>query len=390
MPKISHVIHHIHAEFEKPMIMLARILAKVQPNKVVFLTNTLTYTCNPKYISEALVKKFPNVDVVWLTGNDRISQNDYPKNVKTIPLHSFKGFYTAYSAKIWVDNGIAFSAMFDRKPDQIHIQTMHGSLGIKRLDRAITSRQKHYWGRKEIYRESKFTDYVITNSKFEEDVFKTVFWKNVPMYRLGHARTDVLFSQDLVKIKKLRQSLQMRYAIPENHKLVLYAPTHRAGFFPDIDTQGVIDALEKRFGGTFSFLIRFHIRSEDLNIKSDADLRLYNVSDYPDIQELMLVCDVGITDYSSWIFDYVNTKKPGFIYAPDLEQYNNKTGFYYSLEEAPFPIATTNTSLCEQIVSFDNKDYCQKVDSFLQEKEAVDDGYSADRVAEMIASLLKL
>ena len=137
-------------------------------------------------------------------------------------------------------------------------------------------------------------------------------------------------------------------------------------------------------------LIRFHIRSEDLNIKSDADLRLYNVSDYPDIQELMLVCDVGITDYSSWIFDYVNTKKPGFIYAPDLEQYNNKTGFYYSLEEAPFPIATTNTSLCEQIVSFDNKDYCQKVDSFLQEKEAVDDGYSADRVAEMIASLLKL
>ena len=43
----------------------------------------------------------------------------------------------------------------------------------------------------------------------------------------------------------------------------------------------------------------------------------------------MLIADVGITDYSSWICDYLLTKKTGFIFATDMQNYNTERGFYY-------------------------------------------------------------
>ena len=388
MAKLKHLMKHLARELETPLIMGAGMTAGTKPDKVAFLTNTLTYTCNPKYISEKLAEMDPDLDIVWLTEKEGSSLSAYPANVRTAPLHSFKGYQEAASAKVWVDNGVAFSSMFRRRPDQIHIQTMHGSLGIKRLDGAVNSRKKHFWGRREILRESTLTDYVITNSAFEEDVFRTVFWKDVPMLRLGHARTDILFKENSREAAEIRRKLAERYGIPEDHKLVLYAPTHRGGFQVDIDFEKVLAALEERFGGTFSFLIRFHIRSEDLKQQSSAVSRIYNVTDYPDIQELMLAADAGITDYSSWIFDYVVTKKPGFIYAPDLEKYNNVTGLYYPLEETPFPIAMDNRELAEKIVSFDTDTYLRRTDEFLAGKEAVDDGHSAERAAQLILKLM--
>ena len=388
MAKLKHLMKHLARELETPLIIGAGMTAGTKPDKVAFLTNTLTYTCNPKYISEKLAEMDPDLDIVWLTEKEGSSLSAYPANVRTAPLHSFKGYQEAASAKVWVDNGVAFSSMFRRRPDQIHIQTMHGSLGIKRLDGAVNSRKKHFWGRREILRESTLTDYVITNSAFEEDVFRTVFWKDVPMLRLGHARTDILFKENSREAAEIRRKLAERYGIPEDHKLVLYAPTHRGGFQVDIDFEKVLAALEERFGGTFSFLIRFHIRSEDLKQQSSAVSRIYNVTDYPDIQELMLAADAGITDYSSWIFDYVVTKKPGFIYAPDLEKYNNVTGLYYPLEETPFPIAMDNRELAEKIVSFDTDTYLRRTDEFLAGKEAVDDGHSAERAAQLILKLM--
>lgn len=388
MAKLKHLMKHLARELETPLIMGAGMTAGTKPDKVAFLTNTLTYTCNPKYISEKLAEMDHGLDIVWLTEKEGSSLSAYPANVRTVPLHSFKGYQEAASAKVWVDNGVAFSSMFKRRPDQIHIQTMHGSLGIKRLDGAVNSRKKHFWGRREILRESTLTDYVITNSAFEEDVFRTVFWKDVPMLRLGHARTDILFKENSRESAEIRRKLAERYGIPEDHNLVLYAPTHRGGFRVDIDFEKVLAALEERFGGTFSFLIRFHIRSEDLKQQSSAVSRIYNVTDYPDIQELMLAADAGITDYSSWIFDYVVTKKPGFIYAPDLEKYNNVTGLYYPLEETPFPIAMNNRELAEKILSFDTDTYLRRTDEFLAGKEAVDDGHSAERAAQLILKLM--
>ena len=102
----------------------------------------------------------------------------------------------------------------------------------------------------------------------------------------------------------------------------------------------------------------------------------------------MVAIDFAITDYSSWIYDYVEMKKPGMIYAPDLEQYQNSTGFYYPITTVPFPLATNNSEAAQCIKGFDNEKFISDVDAFLKDKGCVDDGKASERAAEMILGLL--
>lgn len=392
--RIERFFNKLLLYFSAPRIMKH---TKIQPNKIAIMTNTFTYTCNPKYIYEELIRQKRDYKIVWIVNRKNLKKFDYPDNIRLVNMNSIKGLKEIYSARLWIDNGIAFSNRFDKKDGQIHIQTMHGSLGIKRLDNAVTCRnERGKDGQRVVYRESNETDYVITNSQFEEDVFHTVFWKNTPMKRLGHARTDVLFSKDAYQLQEIREDLLSRYGIPVEKKLVLYAPTHRRGLTVEdlsIDYSDMAKELQKKFGGEFVVMIRMHKRTKDIMLDTDfanerGEQILYDVTDYPDIQELMLVTSVGITDYSSWIYDYVLTRKPGFIFATDLERYNNNTGLYYPLEETPFPVCKSHADLVEQIRHFDNELYLSKIEAFLNDKEAVDDGHSAERIVEFIASIM--
>ena len=102
----------------------------------------------------------------------------------------------------------------------------------------------------------------------------------------------------------------------------------------------------------------------------------------------MVVADAFITDYSSCIYDYVLTRRPGFIYATDISQYNNERGFYYPLEQTPFPISTNNKELLKNIENFDENLYLKKIDQFLLEKGCIDDGHASERIAEKIAQIM--
>ncbi len=373
---------------------LARYMIPIQSNRIVFMTNTFNYTCNPKYICEQMLEENVDCDIVWVTNNITEKKQYFPPDVKLVSIKSLKCFYYVYSAKIWINNGVAFSDYYDKKKGQFLIQTMHGSLGIKRLDNAVLSRNSRgFFGKRVVKRESENTDLVITNSLFEEEVFKSVFWKNTPMKRLGHARTDILLTTDELKKKYIRQRLCERFHIPADKKFVLYGPTHRTGLTVEdlaIDFPALVDALHKRFGEEYIVLLRLHNRNAG-KIMLCADNQLtFDVTDYQDMQELMLVSDIAITDYSSWIYDYVVTYKRGFIYATDLERYNNKTGLYYTLEETPFPVCHNNEELIANVRSFDDNLYQQRVKEFLDEKQAVDDGHSAERIVAEIKQVLAL
>lgn len=83
---------------------------------------------------------------------------------------------------------------------------------------------------------------------------------------------------------------------------------------------------------------------------------------YEDMQELLLCTDVGLTDYSSWIFDFVLSGKPGFIIELNLEDYENARGFYYPIDTTPFPIATSSEELADNIRKFDAEKYAKDKD----------------------------
>ena len=102
------------------------------------------------------------------------------------------------------------------------------------------------------------------------------------------------------------------------------------------------------------------------------------------MQELLAVADAGITDYSSWAYDYVLTRRPLFIYATDLDQYDQGRGFYYPLTETPFSISQNTDELSENILAFDDGAYQARIDDFLAKKECVDDGHASERIVGLI------
>ena len=115
-----------------------------------------------------------------------------------------------------------------------------------------------------------------------------------------------------------------------------------------------------------------------------------NAGEYADIQELLTCVDVGITDYSSWICDYMLTKKPGFLYATDMVQYEEKDReFFYPLSTMPFPLALDNDQLINNILNFDQETFVKKCNDFLEEKGCIDDGHAAERIANVFEQIMR-
>ncbi|MCM1251500.1 MAG: CDP-glycerol glycerophosphotransferase family protein [Clostridium sp.] len=133
--------------------------------------------------------------------------------------------------------------------------------------------------------------------------------------------------------------------------------------------------------------MRFHFHNKNnrnaknLFVNKDS---VIDVSEYADMQELMAASDIGITDYSSWIFDFMLTRRPAFIYAEDINKYIHSRGFYYSIQETPFLIADSNEALNHNIINFDEKTYLRKVDLFLKERGCYETGNASERLTEFI------
>lgn len=391
----------------------------VVKNQIMFFPYSHKVSCNPKYISDELIREGAlngyNFDIYWshnkaqfasmdaddiyskLTTDGVIDRHDerykkieafIEKHVHFVRPNSYEYFQAAGSSRILLTNSILGDKFysFPVKDNQIVAETWHGSLGIKRFDLA------HYNTNMSWPVAAKWTGSVTThcfsNSTFEESVFHETFWPGTPKLRLGHARNDIFFDNYQGMQKYLRDAFIKANNLEGDEHFVIYAPTFRDDHdfrVYDLDPDMVLDAFTKRFGGKWKLLLRFH----DNDLKTGSWKRnkikgedVINVTRYPDIQELLAFCDAAITDYSSWIYDFMLTKKPGFLFAMDKEKYNDERGFYFRLEDTPFPVSTNSEELAQTILSFDEDGtYKQKVDAFLAGKGCMDDGHASERIA---------
>lgn len=358
----------------------------IQNNKIFVMTFDRKYTCNPKYIIEELLKRHPDADVVWVVDPKmQIQPDDYPHNVRLVTYATAEMFEEMATAKVWLDNAInCVWHDMPKKKEQIYLNTWHGSLGIKKL--SGNSR----WLRRAA-RCKKVTDYCITNSTFEENVFRTTFWPATDFLKFGHARNDILLDEE--KIKAAREKVLRHYKLNPETRICLYAPTFRDDKNTqvyDLSYEVLKEALEKRFGGEWVIFARAHFKNRSNTSAEPEKDYVINASEYLDIQELMAAADAGVTDYSSWAFDYILTGRPVFVYAPDIEKYANGRGFYYPIETTPFPIAENNDELLKKIVAFDQEQYTADVKQFLEEKGCYESGHAAEKVVDFLEENMEL
>ncbi len=369
---------------------IASLFLTINKNQVVFYQCMGgKFICNPKYVLEKLHELMPTVDIYWVVKKEFYNKVELPEYVNKVVNTSWKAYKIVLTSKVILDNGYTYqeSGYIPKKNEQVYIQLWHGSLGLKRFDTdSIKSRLRA------AIRCGKMTDYCVSNSKFEtEKVYREVFWKHAEILEWGHPRNDILFIDNYEQKNKITEKIKTQYDIDDNSFIVLYAPTFRdkkneKAYSLDIDK--LITTVEFCTGKKCVLLWRYHFSSRNLDRKKNIK-QVIDVTDYPDIQELMLVADMGITDYSSWICDFVLTKKPGFIFAPDISEYDTERGFYYPLTETPFPVAYDNEMLRKNIMQFDFNEYEQNVDSYLKRLGCIENGKASFMVANFIIDILK-
>lgn len=366
-------------------------------NKILFNNfQGNSYGCNPKYIAEEILRRNLPYELVWLLKDSKkIDRSAIPTNIRIVNFDSKEAIKECYQSKLVISNvrlNILIKRGWQKRENQFYLQTWHGSLGIKKIDEAVLHTDFINSDFCNIGRiDSKFIDVVLSNSTFENNMFKQSFWYDGKILMFGHPRNDLFFYKN-EKINDIKKKVFEALNISAKQKVCLYVPSFRDDRTLDsynLNALKIIKALQSKFKGQWIFAVRmhYHLKNNSTKLFHFAD-NIIDASFYPDIQELLIASDIAITDYSSCIFDFMLQKKPAFIFATDIEEFNNQRGFYYPLESTPFPIAKNNEELAQNILNFDNEKYIKEVEKFLVDKGCMEDGHASERVVDLICEIM--
>jgi len=183
---------------------------------------------------------------------------------------------------------------------------------------------------------------------------------------IGTPCCDIFFKKE--KVESLTAKFKKDYGVEKDEKLLLYAPTFRQDFsFEEggLDFSNLIKELNKKFSSKWKILYRVHPMIAGTTKVDNPNV--IDVTKYDDMNELLAISDILITDYSSTFWELAIQRKPVFIYAYDLEKYEkNDRGFILPTSEWPFPIATSNEELAKAIKEFDDSAYNKTLDAYFK------------------------
>lgn len=113
-----------------------------------------------------------------------------------------------------------------------------------------------------------------------------------------------------------------------------------------------------------------------------------DVTDYPELNDLLLVADLLISDYSSIVFDYALLEKPIFHYCYDYDRYEAKRGMYRDIREY-IDGSDKEDKLLNLLKNIDWQSEAERIKSF-KETFSLQDGHAADEVLAAIAKHLQI
>ncbi len=337
------------------------------------------YGDNPKYIADEILTQNLNYNIVWLMKPEY--ETELPDGIRRAPYNIVSIAYQLATSKIWIDSNTKPLGTLKRK-GQYYIQTWHGSYGLKKMYGDIPDKI-NLFDKGNIQYNSKIQDLFVSNSRFYSEIYRRAFWYHGDIVECGSPRNDIFFTQN--EICKTR--VQKYFKTRDMH-MALYAPTYRNNFGTDayhLDFERLKENLEKRFGGQWVILVRLHPHNMmDAEHFIDYTDTIINATSYSVMQELLVACDVLISDYSSCMFDFVTTGKPCFMYASDASKYKDEHDFYFDLEELPFPLAQNNDEMERKIVGFVDEEYQKELQALFNKVELCENGTACRQVVEII------
>ncbi|HEF9358479.1 TPA: CDP-glycerol glycerophosphotransferase family protein, partial [Campylobacter coli] len=370
-------------KIKKYLFKIFRFLP-LSKNKIVFIAHSASrFDCNPKAIFEELLQSNAQIKCIWILNKKfhKEYKDKYPM-VFFVSPSSFKAFFHLSTCRVFINNQIHiyYKKMgFSKRPDQLYLQTWHGSFGMKCIN-IVDEAEK-------VFQASQDMDYWITNSFFESEVYKKSLWAN-RVIEIGHARSDVLFNSDY------KGHVKEKYNLSKDSRLILYAPTKKEQY-SQLNCAEVVakfsDKVLKIFKQkypehTWYILIRRHVY--DKGILKYQNQNIIDAFDYPDIMELIKECDVLISDYSSIICDFALTYKPIFIYASDYDSFILTSKLYHDYSKLPFGLAKNFNELENCIANFDYDTYKQELKEWLENVGCIEDGKASKKISNLIIQFI--
>jgi CDP-ribitol ribitolphosphotransferase len=354
-------------------------------SRVVLATaHSATLAGNLASIREDLARRYPSIPVVVLAHRPAIGPGD---RVGALWQALVASYYLATSRVFIVDDYFFPIYVIRHRPGTTIIQTWHACGAFKKVGYSLLG--KSFGADEGLTRRVRIHsnyDVCLVASEASAAHYAEAFGQPLERFewRLGIPRTDVFFGDE--RLARTRAAIRERYRLTDDRRVILYAPTFRGDSITAAHATDDLefDVLRRALGDDHVLLVRLHpfVRARTSIGPELADFAI-DVSDYPDINELMLVSDVLVTDYSSAIYEFSLLGRPMAFFAPDYEAYERERGFYFDYRTGvPGPIFETTHELAAYLRAgvFD----LDRVDLFRRASFAIADGRATERVTEAL------
>lgn len=337
-----------------------------------------SYNCNPRALYEYMQDQNLKYKYVWgfINENTRINGN-----AKKVRINSLKYFYYMARAKYFVHN-VNFADFYKKRASAVELQTLHGT-ALKTLGLDVPGDFETKEKEDRFIEKCNRWDYLTSPSGYMTDISKRCFLYKNEVIEYGFPRNDILFlKNEDTYISEIKNKLNL----PLNKNIVLYAPTWRIK--NEFEFKLDLKLFKEELGEDYIILLRLHhYVSSNINIDEYRGF-VYNLSSHDDIQELYLISDILITDYSSVMFDFSNLRRPIIFFTYDLENYRDQLrGLYIDFErEAPGPLVRTTEELIKEIKENEsriNPGYKQKYQKFLDKYCEFESGQASKKAYEI-------
>ncbi|WP_165350731.1 CDP-glycerol glycerophosphotransferase family protein [Ectobacillus funiculus] len=357
-------------------------------NKASFI---MSYGENHFYIYEEMKKQNVDCEVVFLYKSTFKYELDHYHNVKAYKfetlniLHMIKSVYhIATSRYVMIDNYFGFLSTVNFRAGVTCVQLWHAAGAIKQFGLLTPSSQKRSRrAQQRFVRVYKNFHKVVIGSDALANVYIGAFGiAPEQMLRTGIPRTDLFFNQ--TQIEEISSGILKDNPGIIGKKVILYTPTFRDKELAEFSLQLDIEKMYQELKDEYVLFIKLHpaIRNQ-IDLKDMYAEFVYDYSFYPNVNDLFLVTDILVTDYSSTSFEFSLLKKPMIFFPYDLERYREKRGIiedYHSL--VPGPVVYTTKDLIQMIQkgSFDP----ERIEAFCEKWNQYSRGASSKNIVEAL------
>ena len=364
--------------------------------------NGKSYSCSPKAIYEYMLtqEQFKDFKFIWVFKEPEKHRYLEKNPNTTLVQDSTRAYLKAMAvSKYWIHNYRVSDHIYP-KENQIYVQCWHGT-PLKKLGYDITKGDNVLNSIEEIRFKYKVDaakfKVILSPSRFASEKFISAWnlkaiGKENCVIEQGYPRNDKLFHADEADRQRVRKALGIEGV---NKKIIFYAPTwrdnqHDSTIGYTYKTEVDFDKLKEALGDEYIILFRAHyLVANSFDFEKYSGF-VYDVSSYDDINDLYIVSDLLITDYSSVFFDYANLRRPMLFYMYDFDSYKNEMrDFYFDIDELPGPIVKDEDSLIEAIRGLDRYmlAYGEKYIAFHNKFNYLDDGHASARVVDAVMRL---